>query len=52
VRRQATRRTDVVKLTAERRSLYVMAGPARSAWQHHIPPVKATRYSVTLRTLR
>jgi alkylated DNA repair dioxygenase AlkB len=45
------RRNDTVKLTAERRSLYVMAGAARSAWQHSIPPVKTLRYSVTLRTL-
>jgi alkylated DNA repair dioxygenase AlkB len=41
----------MVKLTVEPRSLYVMAGPARSAWQHSIAPVKATRYSITLRTL-
>jgi alkylated DNA repair dioxygenase AlkB len=40
-----------IRLSAERRSLYVMAGPARSDWQHCIAPVKALRYSVTLRTL-
>lgn len=40
-----------IKLTAERRSLYVMQGPARSDWQHAISPVKELRYSITLRTL-
>jgi alkylated DNA repair dioxygenase AlkB len=34
------------------RSIYVLAGEARSRWQHHIPPVKELRYSVTFRTLR
>jgi alkylated DNA repair dioxygenase AlkB len=34
------------------RSLYVLDGQARSAWQHSIPPTPALRYSITLRTLR
>ncbi|MDP8910710.1 MAG: alpha-ketoglutarate-dependent dioxygenase AlkB, partial [Actinomycetota bacterium] len=34
------------------RSGYVLAGKARSAWQHSIPPVKTLRYSVTFRTLK
>jgi alkylated DNA repair dioxygenase AlkB len=34
------------------RSAYVLAGEARSAWQHSIPAVKQTRYSITFRTLR
>jgi alkylated DNA repair dioxygenase AlkB len=33
-------------------SAYVLAGPARTAWQHAIPPVKALRWSITFRTLR
>lgn len=44
-------RAATLKLTAERRSLYVMAGESRSNWQHSIAPVKETRWSVTLRTL-
>jgi alkylated DNA repair dioxygenase AlkB len=36
----------------EPRSAYVMRGPARWAWQHSIPPTKATRYSITFRTRR
>lgn len=34
------------------RSGYVLAGAARSSWQHSIPPVADLRYSVTFRTLR
>ena len=34
------------------RSAYVLGGPARSAWQHSIPPTKELRYSITFRTLR
>ena len=34
------------------RSAYLLTGPARKEWQHTIPPVKATRYSITFRTLR
>ncbi len=39
-------------LELEPRSAYVLAGPARSAWQHSIPATKALRYSITFRTLR
>jgi alkylated DNA repair dioxygenase AlkB len=34
------------------RSAYVLAGEARTTWQHSIPPTKALRYSITFRTLR
>jgi DNA oxidative demethylase len=34
------------------RSAYVLAGKARSAWQHSIPPTKALRYSITFRSVR
>ena len=34
------------------RSAYVLGGPARSAWQHSIPPTKSLRYSITFRTVR
>jgi alkylated DNA repair protein (DNA oxidative demethylase) len=36
----------------EPRSAYVLAGAARSEWQHSIPPTVSARYSVTFRTLR
>ncbi|MGH8666915.1 MAG: alpha-ketoglutarate-dependent dioxygenase AlkB [Burkholderiales bacterium] len=34
------------------RSAYVMQGDIRWRWQHHIPPTKELRYSITFRTLR
>jgi DNA oxidative demethylase len=34
------------------RSLYVMSGSAREEWQHSIPPVKESRWSITFRTLK
>lgn len=34
------------------RSAYVLGGVARRIWEHGIPPVRETRYSITLRTLR
>ena len=33
-------------------SLYVLAGPVRSDWEHMIPAVKTERYSITFRTLK
>lgn len=36
----------------EPRSAYVLTGPVRTQWQHSIPAVAATRYSITFRTLR
>ena len=43
---------ETYALAVEPRSAYVLSGPARSEWQHSIPPVKSLRYSVTFRTLR
>jgi alkylated DNA repair dioxygenase AlkB len=40
------------ELLLEPRSAYVLRGDARWGWQHHIPPTKALRYSITFRTLR
>jgi len=42
----------VYELELAPRSAYVLAGPARSAWQHSISPVASLRYSITFRTLR
>jgi alkylated DNA repair dioxygenase AlkB len=36
----------------EPRSAYLLAGSARWQWQHHIPPTKELRYSVTFRPVR
>ena len=34
------------------RSLYLLSGEVRSAWEHSIAPMEVTRRSITLRTLR
>jgi len=36
---------------ARPRSIYTMAGAARSVWEHSIPAVEAPRYSITFRTM-
>jgi alkylated DNA repair dioxygenase AlkB len=42
----------VWEVRLEPRSGYVLSGPARTSWQHSIPPTKELRYSITFRTLR
>ena len=42
----------VWEVLVEPRSGYVLAGEARTKWQHSIPPTKELRYSITFRTLR
>jgi alkylated DNA repair dioxygenase AlkB len=39
-------------LPVARRSVYKLTGESRWGWQHHIPPMKTLRYSITFRTLR
>ena len=46
------RRIATHEIDLEPRSAYVMAGAARSAYEHHIPAVATLRYSITFRTLR
>ena len=43
---------ETAELTLEPRSAYVLSGPARTQWQHHIPPVTQELWSMTFRTLR
>jgi alkylated DNA repair dioxygenase AlkB len=40
------------EILLEPRSIYVLAGPARWKWEHHVPPAKSLRYSITFRSLR
>lgn len=49
---EGTRRTATHELVLAPRSAYLLSGPARSDYEHHIPPVEQSRYSVTFRTLR
>jgi DNA oxidative demethylase len=51
-RRGRTRAWETAELTLEPRSAYVLSGPARTQWQHHIPPVAQERWSMTFRTRR
>jgi alkylated DNA repair dioxygenase AlkB len=48
----APRRTASHELELAPRSVYQIAGAARSAYEHSIPAVDALRYSVTFRTRR
>ena len=47
-----SRRLATCEITLDPRSAYLMAGESREQYEHHIPPVKDSRYSVTFRTLR
>lgn len=48
----APKRSDILKLAIEPRSIYLLRGPARWEWQHSVAPTKALRYSITFRTAR
>jgi len=39
-------------VTLDPRSAYLLSGPARTIWEHSIPPVAAHRYSITFRTFK
>ena len=51
-RRKAGAKWGRHAITAAPRSLYLLRGPSRWEWEHSIPEVEKTRYSVTFRTLR
>jgi alkylated DNA repair dioxygenase AlkB len=40
-----------VSQTIAPRSIYLLAGEARTEWEHSIPPLDEMRYSITFRTL-
>jgi DNA oxidative demethylase len=46
------REGEAAEVLLERRSAYVLAGEVRWEWEHHVPPVKELRYSVTFRSAR
>jgi len=45
-------RSAAFAIELARRSAYAMEGDIRWRWQHHIPPTRELRYSITFRTLR
>jgi alkylated DNA repair dioxygenase AlkB len=51
-RKQGPRSWERFSIRAAPRSAYRMSGPARTEWEHSIPPVDSLRYSITFRTLR
>jgi alkylated DNA repair dioxygenase AlkB len=50
-RRPAASKFERFTIEAAPRSVYMMSGEARSAWEHSIPFVEAKRYSITFRTM-
>ena len=52
LRRKAGSKWERASVTAEPRSVYLLSGPARTEWEHSIPPVAALRYSITFRNIR
>ena len=51
-RRAAGAKWERFTLSAEPRSLYMMSGESRQAWEHSIPAVEQRRYSIPFRTMR
>jgi alkylated DNA repair protein (DNA oxidative demethylase) len=51
-RRGKTRAWEIAETVVRPRSIYVLTGPARTEWEHSIPAVSETRYSITFRSLR
>jgi len=45
-------RNERLSIELQPRSIYLMSGASRETWQHSIPPVKALRYAIMMRTLR
>jgi alkylated DNA repair protein (DNA oxidative demethylase) len=37
-------------VTLAPRSMYLLAGDARYVWQHSLPPMQGTRWSITFRS--
>jgi alkylated DNA repair dioxygenase AlkB len=52
LRRKQGARWERTAITAEARSAYLLSGPARTEWEHSIPPVERLRYSITFRNFR
>jgi alkylated DNA repair dioxygenase AlkB len=52
LRRKRGSSWERASLIVEPRSVYLLRGPARTEWQHSIPPAERLRYSVTFRSMR
>jgi alkylated DNA repair dioxygenase AlkB len=51
LRRRVGGKWERASVTAEPGSIYLLSGPARTVWEHSIPPVDRLRYSITFREL-
>ena len=51
-RRGPARARETYELELATRSGYVLADEVRWKWEHHVPPARSLRYSITFRTLR
>jgi alkylated DNA repair dioxygenase AlkB len=52
LRRRTERGFERKSLILAPRSAYLLSGPARTEWEHSIPPVDQLRYSITFRNFR
>jgi alkylated DNA repair dioxygenase AlkB len=52
LRRSQAEGWERISLDAQPRSAYLLAGEARTAWEHSIPALDQLRYSVTFRNLK
>ena len=51
LRRRNGEKWERASIEAKPGSIYVLSGPARTVWEHSIPPVDRLRYSITFREL-
>ncbi|MBW9116352.1 alpha-ketoglutarate-dependent dioxygenase AlkB [Rhizobium cauense] len=51
LRRRNGENWERASIEAQPGSIYVLSGPARTVWEHSIPPVDRLRYSITFREL-
>jgi alkylated DNA repair dioxygenase AlkB len=51
-RSKSLKADEILSIELQPRSIYLMSEASREIWQHSIPPVKALRYSIMMRTLR
>jgi alkylated DNA repair dioxygenase AlkB len=51
LRRRVNEKWERASIEAQPGSIYLLSGPARTVWEHSIPPVDRLRYSITFREL-
>ena len=51
-RRKKWTKWERITVVAAPRSAYLLSGPARTEWEHSIPPMDRLRYSITFRSFK